>query len=261
MATGRSISPGARGYLRFAVRMTTCVAIAGHPLASFSAENAPETVRGIVRAVDVAMISTDLQARVSHLGFREGEHFHKGDVIVEFDCRKQRAELASAEAQQHEMTLNLDNFRMLQKVQAAGKHDLEISEVRVIKASAEADILRARIDECSVLAPFDGSILEQSIHEHEAPTPGKPFVGLIGDGDLEIDLIVPSKWMPWLRPGAAFSFLVEETQGMEPVEVRRIGAAVDPISQTIKIVAAFKSAAKGVRPGMSGTGRFERVGG
>ncbi len=240
------------------------LAVAAVPFAapaSKAGDSGLEPTRGIVRAVNIAMISTDLQARAFRVALREGERFHKGDTLVEFDCRKQRAELASAEAQKQEMSLNLDNFRVLQKVQAAGKHDLEISEVRVAKAAAEADVLRARIDECSVIAPFDGSVLEISLHEHEIPTPGKPFLGLQGDGSLEIDLIVPSKWTPWLKPGTPFTFEVEETQGQEAAVVDRIGAAVDPISQTIKVIARFQGAAKGVLAGMSGTGHFERTGG
>jgi membrane fusion protein, multidrug efflux system len=220
-----------------------------------------EPVRGIVRAVTQALISTDLQARASRIAFQEGERFQKGDVLVEFDCRKQRAELASAEAQQLEATLNLDNFKVLQRVQAAGRHDLEVSAARVKKSAAESDVLRARIDECSVVAPFDGHVLELGLHAHETPQPGKPFIGLIADGALEVDLIVSSKWVPLLTVGTEFSFTVEETQSVEVAVVSRIGAAVDPISQTIKIVAVFKSAATGVLPGMSGTGQFEKLGG
>ena len=220
-----------------------------------------DAVRGIIRAVNKAMISTELQARAARVALQEGEHFRKGDVLVEFDCRKQRAQLASAQAQQLEMSLNLDNFKVLERVQAAGHHDLDISQARLSKASAETDILRAQIDDCTVVAPFDGRVLELSLHEHETPPPGKPFIGVIADGALEIDLIVSSKWTPLLPIGTEFTFFVDETQSKELAIIKRIGAAVDAISQTIKIVAVFKAPAKGVLPGMSGTGHFEKLGG
>jgi membrane fusion protein, multidrug efflux system len=226
-----------------------------------SASTDKDAVRGIVRAVHMAMISTDLQARASRVALQEGEHFKKDDVLVEFDCRKQRAELASAEAQRLEMNLNLDNLKVLQRVQAAGRHDLEISQARLAKASAEADVLRAHIDECSVIAPFNGRILELALHEHERPAPGKAFIGLVADDALEIDLIVSSKWTPMLKVGTEFTFYVDETHATEVAVVRRIGAAVDPISQTIKIVAVFKDTVKDVLPGMSGTAQFDKLGG
>lgn len=241
-----------------------CMLYANAPIAT-AAEPAAivekDTVRGIVRAVHTAMISTDLQARAARITFQEGEKFTKGDILVEFDCRKQRAELASAEAQQLESNLNLDNFKVLQRVQAAGRHDLEISQARVAKATAEADVLRAHIDECTVIAPFDGRILELALHEHERPSPGHAFIGLVADGALEIDLIVSSKLTPVLKAGTEFTFFVDETQSSEIAVITRIGASVDAISQTIKIAARFKSPASGVLPGMSGIGQFDKLGG
>lgn len=219
-----------------------------------------DPVRGIVRAVHVAMISTELQARVTAVGFQEGARFKKGDVLFEFDCRRQHAALASAEAQQLEMSLSADNFKTLQRAQAAGRHEIEVSQARLKKASAEADILRSQLSDCVLEAPFDGRVLQQALRTHETPQPGKPFVGIVAEGDLEIDLIVPSHWTRWLTVGESFTFLVDETGTEQPAQVRRIGAAVDPISQTIKIVAAFVSTDASVLPGMSGTARFAERG-
>ena len=76
-----------------------------------------DSVRVIVRSYETAAIGAEINARITRLPEREGDRFRKGDVIVEFDCRRQRAALAAAEAQQLEMQLNLDKFRLLQRVQ------------------------------------------------------------------------------------------------------------------------------------------------
>ena len=220
-----------------------------------------DEVRGIIRAVDQAMISTDLAARASKINFQEGDRFRKGDVIVEFDCRKQRADLAAAEAQLLEMTLTLDKYRLLVKAQAAGKNEIEIAEARAAKATAEAEGLKSRLDQCVLVAPFDGRVLELTLHVHESPQPGHPFIGLVSDGGLEIDLIVPSAWASWLKTGDPFGFLVDETKSNHEVTVKRIGAAVDAVSQTIKIVASIKNSNGNVLPGMSGAALLQREGG
>ena len=221
----------------------------------------PDAVRGIVRAVEQAQIATDLQTRVAKIAFQEGERFRKGDTIVEFDCRKQRAELAASEATLLEMTLTLDKYRMLQRAQAAGKNDLEISEARTAKATAEADGLRAHLEQCTLKAPYDGRVLEMNLHAHESPQPGKPFIAIVSDGALEIDLIVPSDWARWLVVGEPLAFTVDETKTEFAATVSRIGASVDAISQTIKIAAVFKAPPAKVLPGMSGTAMFTRAGG
>jgi membrane fusion protein, multidrug efflux system len=224
--------------------------------------NSPkEPIRGIIRAVDMALISTELTMRVARIAFMEGERFNKGDTLVEFDCRRPQAELAAAEAQHHEMKLTLDNNRVLQKAQAVGRHDFDVSLSRVVKAAAEAEALRVRLDQCRVVAPYNGRVLELSLHALETPQPGKPFIGIVADGNLEIDLVVPSQWVRWLAVDAPLTFLVDETGASHFARVKRIGAAVDPISQTIKIVATFDQQTSTVLSGMSGTAEFTKSGG
>ena len=216
-------------------------------------------IRGVVRPQRQATISTDFQASVAAAKFKEGDRFRKGDVLIEFDCRRHQAELAAAEAQTLEMRLALENNVTLDKYKAVGKSDLEISRARVKRTEADASGLRARLDQCKVVAPFDGRIAELGIHEHEMPAPGKPFLTIIEDQKLEIELIVPSEWLKWLKPETTFVFAIDETLSAFPARVSRIGAAVDPVSQTVKVMGFFDAdaAASGILSGMSGAAQFD----
>lgn len=236
----------------------------GAPIASANdvkTEHDGIPVRGVVRAVDQAAFSTDLGTRVIKIGVREGEAFKAGDLLVEFDCRKPRAEAASAEAVHKEMKLTLDSNVHLEKYQAIGRHDVEISKARVAKAAAEADALKARLDQCQVKAPFDGRVSELGVHVHEIPGPGKPFLAVVGATRLEVELILPSSWLSWLKAGAEFAFAVDETKRSYPMTVARLGAAVDPVSQMIKVIAIMQPGTDDILPGMSGTAMFKAVNG
>lgn len=123
--------------------------------------------RGVVRPISQATIATDLQARVAAIGVKEGEHFKAGDLLVEFDCRRYRAELASAEAQRREAELLLDNNMVLNQHRAIGKHEVEISRARLERAAGDLEALKARIDDCRLVAPFDGRVANLAIHRHE----------------------------------------------------------------------------------------------
>ena len=220
----------------------------------------PDAVRGVVRSPNQAMISTELQVRVSSISRKEGEAFQKGDLLIEFDCRRQRAELASAEAQLLEMKLTLDNNKVLRQAQAVGKHDLDISQARVSKAAAEAEALRVRLDQCTLVAPYDGHVAELTIYQYETTQPGKPFIGIVAHSGLEVEVIVPADWLRRVRIGTPLSFVIDELQSHHRIAVVRIGAAVDPISQTIKIVAGFTDTHPGILPGMSGTAELSGAG-
>lgn len=222
-------------------------------------QNLPAPVRGVVRPQSQATISTDLSARVSSTNYKEGDRFKKGDVLIEFDCRRTQAELDAADAQSLEMKLALDNNVVLDKYKAVGRADLEISRARVKRAEAEANGLRARLDQCKVIAPFNGRIAELAIQAHEMPAMGKPFLTIIEDQALEVELIVPSDWLKWLKTDATFNFNVDETASSFPAHVTRISAAVDPVSQTIKVMGLFDSdaAGAGILSGMSGSAEFQ----
>jgi membrane fusion protein, multidrug efflux system len=239
--------------LAVGVNLTAC------PAADAGQETPPAPVRGVVRPQSQATISTDLAARVSSTNFKEGDRFKKGDVLIEFDCRRTQAELDAADAQSLEMKLALDNNVVLDKYKAVGRADLDISRARVKRAEAEANGLRARLDQCKVTAPFNGRIAELAIQAHEMPAVGKPFLTIIEDQALEVELIVPSDWLKWLKSGATFNFIIDETATSFPAHVTRIGAAVDPISQTIKVMGLFDgdAAGSGILSGMSGGAEFQ----
>ena len=213
-------------------------------------------VRGVVRTIDQAALSTDLIARVAKIGFREGEAFKKGDLLVAFDCERYKAEFQSAEAVAREMQLTLDSNEHLEKFRAVGKHDVEISKARADKAQAEARSLQTRVAQCDVVAPFDGHVAELSVNAHEQPQPNKPYLVIVGQGHLEIELIVPSFWLSWLKPGAGFAFNVDETKTNYEAHVVRLGASVDAVSQMVKVIAVFDNLPGPVLPGMSGSAVF-----
>jgi membrane fusion protein, multidrug efflux system len=258
MTVSKRKSPTRNSLVRLAAVSISIMAATSHA-GMAEPPNASVPVRGIVRPQSQATISTDLQATVSVANFKEGDRFRKGDVLIEFDCRRAQAELDAADAQALEMRLALDNNVVLDKYKAVGRSDLEISRARVKKSAAEAGGIRARLDQCKVVAPFDGRIAEQLIQAHEMPGLGKPFLTIIEDQALEIELIVPSDWMKWVKPGTAFTFLVDETSSSFAAHVTRLGAAVDPVSQTIKVMGLFdtNAADAGILSGMSGNADFQ----
>ena len=204
------------------------------------ANDEPPPVRGVVRPRTQAVISTDLSFAVRSAPVLEGQRFRKGDLLLTFDCRRLEAEFQSVKAQHDEARLTAENSAYLHARKALGKFDLDIAHARVAKAAADIAAVSARLDQCSVVAPYDGRVAELLIREHETPQPGKPLLTVLSDQDLEIELIVPSSWLAWLEMGASFAFSIDETQSRHEAEIIRIGAAVDPVSQTVKAVGRFR---------------------
>lgn len=228
------------------------------PLNAQEANQLP--IRGVVRALNTAAISTDLVVPIKALPFREGQSFKKGDILVSFDCARLIAERATLQAERRIQSLTYQNNQTLLKHRAIGEFEVQISQAKVAKADAQIKRLEVRISQCNVRAPFDGRIEEELVRQYETPKSGVPYIKIIESGASEIELIVPSKWLAWLKIGAKFNFTVDETGKSFNGIVSQLGAAVDPVSQTVEVKGKLINADDSVLVGMSGAGQFDQPG-
>ncbi len=215
-----------------------------------------QQIRGVVRPAAEATISTGLNARVTRVGFREGETFRTGDVLIEFDCARQQAELSALQAQQREMMISYRGAAELLRRKVGSRQDVGISRARLDRASANLEALAIRLKQCTLTAPYDGSVTKLEIREHETSQAGKPLVSIVSSEEPEIELIVPSSWLSWLKPGRAFEFEVNNTPTKVSGKITRIGTTVDAVSQTFKAFGRFTSSAREIIPGMGGRAVF-----
>ncbi len=212
--------------------------------------------RGVIRSANEASIASDLGTRVIHLPVREGESFVKGDMLVEFECDKVRAELRSAEAEHRGHALIVANNTNLRRYHAVGSNDVEVSKTQADKSAAAVDSWAARVAQCKILAPFDGRVAELFIHEYELPSGSNPVIKIVDHTHLEVDIIVPSRWLKWVTVGTPFTFTVDETGDTFPGRIVRMSAAVDPVSQTIKVIGVMDRVKDTILAGMSGGATF-----
>ncbi len=213
-------------------------------------------MRGIVRASTQAILYAQIQGRVSQLPYKEGQRFEKGQTLVQIDCDKYRAELAAAFAEHEVKDKIYKNNLELTKLEAVSKLDLETSEAEAKKAFASIRVAEVNVKGCQIAAPFSGRVVGVMVNEFENVFPNDKLISLLDDTTLEIELVLPSTALSWIKRKSAFTFIVDETKRGYAAKVKEIGAAVDPASQTIKVIGAFEKLPPEVLSGMSGTAQF-----
>ncbi|WP_226504587.1 efflux RND transporter periplasmic adaptor subunit [Pseudomonas sp. MWU16-30317] len=217
--------------------------------------------RGVVRAVNEATLSSSMVAQITQMNFSEGTAFKKGDLLVAFNCDRAQADLRAAQAGLQVEQKTVETNQELEHFNSVGKFDVLISQSKRNKAKAEVEALQAQIKECKVYAPFDGRVIERMKHVHESVAVSEAMLKIVDTSKLELDLIVPSKWLQWLKPGSPFTFAVDETGKSSGAVVDRLLPEVDPVSKTLKIIGRFNSSDNGQTiPGMSGTATFKAGG-
>lgn len=197
-------------------------------------------------------LAAEIGAKVSRLPVQEGGRFQAGQQLVGFDCSLQQAQLNKARAALTGAERTWGGNKRLAELNSIGKVELDVSETEVIKNQAEVSAMQTMLAKCRISAPFSGRVAEQKVREQQYVQPGQVIMDIIDDSVLEIEFLVPSKWLAWIKPGHKFQVGIDETRKSYPAKVQRIGARIDPVSQSIKLVATIDGKFPELIAGMSG---------
>lgn len=197
-------------------------------------------------------LAAEIGAKINRLPIAEGSPFKAGQLLIQFDCTLQQAQLSKAKGALAAANTAWQANRRLAELYSVSKVELETSEAELTKARAEVSASQAILSKCNVTAPYAGRVAEQKVREQTFVQPGQALLDIIDDGALELEFLVPSRWMAWLKPDTAFEIRVDETGRSYPARVQRIGARVDPVSQSIKLNAVIDGKFNDLVAGMSG---------
>ena len=229
--------------------------IDGRTTASISSA-APNDARGVVVPNAEVTLGAGLAARIAAMPFKAGQRFREGETLVLFDCARHEADLRGAKANYAKARSFHSGKVRLKKRGAAGGQEVREAAADVDAARSAVEGLTEQMAYCRIDAPFTGRVVERHAQTHEVPAANAPVLTVVDDSSLELDLIVPSTWLRWMKTGTEFRFAVDELGASFPARIVRLGAKVDPVSQTIKLSGAFIERPQRVLSGMSGTATF-----
>lgn len=197
-------------------------------------------------------LAAEIGARIAKLPVAEGGAFRAGQTLVSFDCALQSAQLDRARAEVSGAEKTFAANQRMKELNSIGQSELDLSRATLDKAIAELAAARAVVSKCVIAAPFGGRVAEQKAREGQYAQPGQALLDILDDSSLELEFLVPSMWMVWLKTGHGFEVRIDETGKSYPARVTRIGARVDPVSQSVKVVATIDNKYPELIAGMSG---------
>lgn len=240
------------GSAAFVLLSATAVSAQGTPPAVAKSATARQEIRAQLLPRRYTTIAAEIGAKVNRLPVPEGSAFRAGQLLVSFDCTLQQAQLRKAEAELDGAEQTLKSNQRLAELNSVGQLELDLSRSAANKARAEIGAHHAVLGKCGVAAPFAGRVAEQKIREQQYVQPGQALLDIIDDSVLELEFLVPSHWLSWLKVGSKFDVQIDETGKRYPAKFIRIGARVDPVSQSVKVAAAIDGKFPELIAGMSG---------
>lgn len=230
------------------------------PAQAQDAAGAASALRAQLTPQRFATLSAEVGARIQRIHVREGERFKAGQALVSFDCTLQAAQLDKAKAQVFAAEGVFEGNQRLLKFNAIGDVELRNAQAELMKARAEQAVLQATVDKCELTAPYAGRAGEWKAREQQFVQPGQALLDIVDDGALELEFIVPTAWLSWLKTGHRFRIAIEDTRKSYPAQFLRSTAKADPVSQSTKVIAVIDGHFPELMPGMSGRVQMERAG-
>jgi RND family efflux transporter MFP subunit len=227
----------------------------------FAASEIPEIdkntgLRAQLRPKSFTTLSSELAARIIKLDLQEGDSFKKGDILVELDCTVERARLLKACARLEVARKGVEANKKLTELESISIMEMEKSIAEMKETEANIAVMEAVIDKCVIYAPFSGRISVLHARKHQFVSVGQPLFEILDDTNLEVELLIPSRWLMYIKAGLEFLVKIDETGKGYSAKVVRIGASIDPISQSVKITGTIDDKEGNLLSGMSGYAFF-----
>lgn len=229
------------------------VAVLAEPVAPV--ENSGEVnipLRAQIKARQSTQISSEMNARISQLKWRDGDRFREGQTLVTFHCSLEEAQLNKARATLEKAVKTYQVKQRLEELHSIGALELAVAKAEQGEAKAETQVSEAVLSRCVIKAPFAGKVTDVTAKPYQSVKIGDPLLEILDDTDLEVEFMAPSKSLPNLASGKHFQVTINETNKSYPAEITRLGGKVDPVSQTIKVYGRIIDKVDDLLPGMSG---------
>jgi len=209
---------------------------------------------GTLTAVNGTDISSEAAGMVKEIRFESGQNVAKGDILVVLDTSVEKAQLENDEAKLALAQINFNRYKTLlgKKVASQSEYDTSIAQLDEAKANVQGTM--ARIQQKTILAPFDGKIGIRQINLGQYVSAGNMMVTLQALDPLYVQFNIPEQFLAELYIGETISLTVNTSklnstktfQGL----VTAINSKIDPITRNILVEATIPNKSQQLYPGM-----------
>jgi len=226
-------------------------------------------ITGSVQPERRADVRAEMAAVVLRVHKENGDTVKQGDLLVSLDDTVLRDNLSSADEAVRATAQSFDSaqrqYQRQKSLQAQGMvsmQALEEAEIRLntaqsewVAAKARAASARQQLDRTQVRAPFAGVVSARKVSAGDTVQMGKELVQIIDPQSLRLEGLVSAEHMRALQPGQSVRFHVNGLDNT-PIggKIRRIDAAVNPVTRQVAVLVDFTGPAPGLVAGLYAEG-------
>jgi RND family efflux transporter MFP subunit len=209
----------------------------------------------VIEAVHRATVSAQTSGRVVEVNFDVDDYVAKGDVIVRFRDKEQRAALAAAEARFDEANAAFARIQDLFRRDLVSRSEFERAEASLKATGAAREQAKEQMEHTVVRAPYSGIVVERHVEPGESASPGQPLVTGLSLEKLRATANIPQRYVDEVRARGRARILLPATDGSGEMHSVAAGeVTVSPYAHsgthTFRVRVGLPDGPHGIYPGM-----------
>lgn len=206
---------------------------------------------GSVVPNEVVEVKCEIDGPVKEIGFKEGEHVDKGQLLVLLDESKLAASLAEADANLRLAKTSFERTADLYRNKLISQQDYDQASATFSVNEASVDLKRRLLSDARVIAPFAGITASRQVSPGQVITRNTLITTLVDIDTVKIEVSVPERYLSQIRVGLAVGFKVAAFPGETfNGEVYFISPQLDSGTRTALVKARVPNPGSRLRGGM-----------
>ena len=196
-------------------------------------------------------LTFESSGKITGIFFQEGSHVKKGQLLAKINDKPLQAELQKLQAQIPLAEDRVFRQKSLLEKDAVSKEAYEQVTTELEKLHADIELVKARIAQTELLAPFDGNVGLRNVSEGAYASPTTIITNMTKIIPLKLEFSVNEKQADYVFPGMQITFQPDGDLSVYNASIYAIESRVDPTLFNLKVRALYPNTNGRIRPGRS----------
>lgn len=196
-------------------------------------------------------LSFEAAGKITEIHFKEGTYVNQGTLLAKVNDQPLLAELKKLESQIPLARERVSRQRTLLEKDAVSQEAYQAVTTDLDKLMADIELVKARIRQTELRAPFDGIIGLRMVSEGAFASTGTVVAHLTKVSPLKIEFSVNEKQANEVKPGTMIQFAIENDPNKYRARVYAVESKLDEKTLSLKARAIYENPGGKLKPGRS----------
>lgn len=209
--------------------------------------------KGILVPGEEVELTFETSGKITNIYFEEGREVKKGDLLAKVNDETLQAELMKLEAQLPLAEDRVFRQKALLEKDAVSQEAYTTVTTELDKLKADIHLIKARIHQTELRAPFDGIVGLRRVSEGAYASPTTIVTNLTMIKPLLLEFSVNEKQAADIKPGKSVKFTIENDLTSYQAKVYAVESKLDDKTLSLKARALYNNSDGKLQAGRSAT--------